>query len=93
VSLFKKAEEIWAELLQGFHDLPGQFAGEPVVRGEHLHLMGTEQRANLKLRHPPIPTPRTLASLERATTHPSLLDSTTMGFPSSIGLKTRSQEA
>jgi hypothetical protein len=55
--------------------------------------MGTEQRANLKLRHPPIPTPRTLASLERATTHPSLLDSTTMGFPSSIGLKTRSQEA
>ena len=40
----------------------------------------------------PIFTPSALTSLLRATAQPSLLDSTTMGTPSSLGLKTRSQE-
>ncbi len=38
----------------------------------------------------PILIPSVLASLERATIHPSLLLKTTMGFPISCGLKTRS---
>jgi hypothetical protein len=36
--------------------------------------------------------PNSLASLERATATPSLLDNTTTGLPSSFGLNTRSQE-
>jgi hypothetical protein len=41
----------------------------------------------------PIGRPRAFASLLRAMKQPSLLDNTAMGFPSSAGLNTRSQEA
>ena len=40
----------------------------------------------------PIFTPSALTSALRATTMPSLLDSTTTGLPSSAGLNTRSQD-
>lgn len=38
-------------------------------------------------------TPKALASAERDTMQPSLLDNTTMGKPARPGLNTRSQEA
>ena len=41
----------------------------------------------------PIGMPSALASDERATTHPSLFDSTTIGTPTNDGSNARSQEA